>query len=321
VVFKHILLPLDGSQLAECVLPHARALASAGYTRITVVRVLASASESNPDQPVDPLNWHFNRVEAENYLLLIAKQLNIARRPDAEIAILEGDPAQRLIEFAHQNEVDLIVLSSHGQSGVSRWNVSSVVRKLIQNVHLSTMLVRAYDCKPGSMEKVRYKQVLTPLDGSLRAEAALPVATGIVQSHRSRLILAHILQRPEVIQRLPPSTEDQQLIDQVIQRSQSAAEYYIEQLKNRLPFETETEIRVSNNVSTTLAQMIADRSVDLVVLNAHGHSGDINRPFGSIATSLIEYGTTPLLMLQDLSPGDIHPGRAEEAAREQQGHA
>jgi nucleotide-binding universal stress UspA family protein len=319
-MFKHILLPLDGSLLAECALPHVLALASTGQTRITIARVLGPSPESNPDSPIDPLSWRFNRVEAETYLDHVSHIFNQTNLFKAEITLLEGDPAQRLIEYARANDVDLIVLTSHGQSGVSLWNVSSVVRKIVQNANLSTMLVRSFACHPGDQTPVKYQRVLTPLDGSLRAEAALPVATSIVQAHHARLILAHILQRPEVFQRLPLPTEDQQLIEQVIQRCQNAASQYIEHLKGHLPQETEADIRVNNNVSSTIAQIIVEREIDLVVLNAHGYSGDSNRPFGSIATSLIEYGTTPLLMLQDLSPDDIQPGRSEEVAREQQGH-
>lgn len=320
-MFKHILLPLDGSLLAECAIPHVRALASPGYTRITAARVLGPTTEVNTDQPVDPLSWRFNRAEAETYLAQAAEIIDKARRPPAETLLLEGDPAQRLIEFAHMHGVDLIVLASHGQSGVSRWNVSSVVRKIIQNANLSIMLVRAYSCHPGDMTAVQYRHVLTPLDGSLRAEAALPVAASIVQAHRGELILAHILQQPEVIQRLPLPAEDQQQIEQVVQRGLQAVDQYVELLKARLPAHTTVKVQVSNNVSSSLTQIIEDTQVDLVVLNAHGHSGDSRRPFGSIATNLIEYGTTPLLMLQDLAPGEIQPGRAEALAREQRGHA
>jgi nucleotide-binding universal stress UspA family protein len=119
---------------------------------------------------------------------------------------------------------------------------------------------------------------------------------------------------------VPPSTETQQLIDQVIQASQTAAHNYIEQLHSRLGLEPEFELRISNNVNRTLVDIIEERQVDLVVLSAHGHSSDPKRTLGSITSGLVDYGSAPLLTVQDFSPEEIEPTRAEEAAREHRGH-
>jgi nucleotide-binding universal stress UspA family protein len=319
-IFRHVLVPLDGSPLAECVLPHLVAL-SDNDTPITLVRVMEMAGENNLDQPVDPLEWQFSHTEAEAYLEQVADRLRAANRQKVEFAILEGQTAQRILEFSQKNNADLILLSSHGKSGMSRWNVSSIVRKIVQRAPRSTMIIRAYNFDSLDDQQPYYKCVLATLDGSLRAETGLSTAVQLAQHHNARLVLAHVITRPELIQRLPLTAEDQQLMDKLLVRAQEIAEKYIEQLCARLPVECEGEIRVSNDVINTIHRIIDERGVDLVVQSAHGHSADPMRFYGNVTSGLIEYGTTPLLTIQDFSLDEMEPTRAEEAAREKKGHA
>jgi nucleotide-binding universal stress UspA family protein len=317
--YNHILVPLDGSLLAECVLPHLVAVAGQDSVQVSLIRVLQTQSEGE-EQPTDLLQWQISKTEAQMYLDQIAGRLQSEGLRSVNTVLLDGQAADRIIEFAQQKGVDLILLSSHGKSGVSRWNVSSVVRKIVQNASLSIMLVRAYNCEPVGLHDLKYRNILVPLDGSLRAEVALPAAVNLAQSHQANLSLIHIIQRPEIIQRIPSSQQDQELLDQVIERSKEAAMRYIDQLRSRLPVEFEPILRVNNNVSSTLQRIQEEYGIDLVILSAHGHSADVGRPFGSISTGLIEYGSVTVIMVQDLSPQEVEPTRAEEVAREQKGH-
>jgi nucleotide-binding universal stress UspA family protein len=274
----------------------------------------------NGEQPVDLLDWRIGKAEAQMYLDQVSERLSAAGITNTVTVVLEGQPAQRIIEYAHQKEADLILICSHGKSGVSRWNVSSVVRKIVQNAHTSIMLIRAYNCQPVELNELRYNHILVPIDGSLRAEVALPMAVELAKAHQAELVLIHIIQRPEIIQRVPPTQQDQELLDQVIERSKEAALRYVEQLRSRLPVEFEAVLRVNNNVTNTLHTIVDEYGIDLMVLSAHGHSADATRSFGTISTGLIEYGSIPMIAIQDLSLEEVEPSRAEEAAREQKGH-
>jgi nucleotide-binding universal stress UspA family protein len=144
-MLDHLLLPLDGSQLAECVLPHAATLAQAFGARLTVMRVLEKSTAPDQTHMIDPVNWHISKAEARAYLEATANRF-AALGLSAATSLLEGSAAERIIEYAHEHSVDLVLLSSHGNSGLSGWNISSIVQKSVLRIYRPVMVVRA--CQP-----------------------------------------------------------------------------------------------------------------------------------------------------------------------------
>lgn len=319
-MFNRILAPLDGSSLAESVLPHLISLAKAYRAQVILVQVLEETTGS-AEGLVDPLQWEMIKTEAEAYLNDISTELKECGVKNVQTAFLEGEPAQRIVEFIRANEIDLVVLSSHGKTGLSRWNVSSVVRKVVQRANRSTMIVRAYRISERKeTNQVRYERIMVPLDGSQRAEYALTTALTLTRFHEAQLIIGHVVGRPEIPRQLPLTDEDMQLIDQLVERVKDISMGYLDQLHGRLSMEFDHKLCVNDDVSATLHAMVEEAEADLVVLCAHGYSGKAKWPYGSVTTSFIEYGTTPLLMVQDLDPGEVEPTAAEKTAEETKGH-
>ena len=318
-MFDHILVPLDGSALAECVLPHAVALARAFESRLTLLQVLEHPSSSSQTRPVDAVDWHFGKAEARRYLDEITTRLRETGLR-TENTLLEGQAAERIIEFARDQDANLIVLSSHGRSGLSGWNVSSVVQKIILRACIPIMIVRAYQPETRNLTGLRYRRLLVPLDCSQRAECVLPFAVTLARHSESQLLLTHLVCRPPMVRRVPPVQEDVELVDQIVERNRLAAVKYIEELRSRLPLDTETRLLVSDNVAGALHELVEQESVDLVVLSAHGYSGGTKWPYGTVAISFISFGATPLLVIQDLAPDEVKRTPAEMAAKEYKGH-
>lgn len=321
-MISHILVPLDGSTLAECVLPHILAIAPSVNTRITLLHVLEPQHTKGAEQAIDPLEWHLKKWEARVYLDGIARQL---REVDCKVEnlILEGVPADRIIEFANDNAVTLIVLSTHGRSGLSGWNVSSVVQKIILRSFKSTLLVRAYKTPNPKFTPIRYNRLFVGLDCSARAEYILPIAVELAQSNNAKLILGMVIRKPEMLDRFPLSDEDAQLVAGIVERNHRAASHYFEGLQKQLSLqgvESQVQLVASDNVIAALHDMVEQQDADLVMLVAHGHSGEGRWSYGSIATSFIAYGATSLMILQDLSAQEIKKTMAEIAARESKGH-
>src|ERR1700690_629057 len=111
-MFEPILVPLDGSQIAECVLPHAVALGRAFNAKIMLLYVLDKNQAGASPQLFDLLNWQINKTQAKLYLEKIRERLQKSYL-QTDAVVLEGPSAESISEFAQSQEMKLVILSSH----------------------------------------------------------------------------------------------------------------------------------------------------------------------------------------------------------------
>jgi len=318
-MFDYLIVPLDGSSLAECVLPHVVALARPFESRVTLLRAVRGPLADGTSKATDPLGWQMRRAEARAYLDdLVARLQEIGVKADREI--LDGDAAEQIVQFCRDEGADLIILSSHGRGGLSPWNVSSVVQKVILRAFVPVMIVRAYQPVTSDLAGLSYDRILVPLDGSQRAEFTLPLATTLAGFHQCLLLLVHVVSKPEVARRAPLTEEETSLVEQLTEFNRQNGERYLEDLRSRLDSEVETVLKVSENAAEALHQLVEERDVDLVLLSAHGYSAREKWPYGAVALNFIAYGATPLLILQDLPEEEMEVTEAAKISRETKGH-
>ena len=356
-MFNRILVPLDGSTLAELAIPHAEQFARIFGSSIILLQVLDPTSYHENHNPIDPLSWQIRKAEADMYLSRIATRIcedlgeHIAdtktmqsKRKDnkkvpVEYYIREGKTAENIVNFAHAENVDLVVISTHGSGGLSRWNISSVTQKVINLIYLPVLIVRAYSQHKTEEAMIRYRRILLPIDSSRRAEYSLsagielvrgetllgPSTVAISQTQQSttpdmisvqaRLILAAVIKTPELPIPEPYPVEIEQLSEELMRVSRIAVKNYLEELKVRLSVECETVVVENNSVSFALQELANhEADIDLVVLCAHGYTGQTSYPYGSVARNYIEHGTKPVLIIQDLHKSQVMPTMAEIAA-------
>lgn len=322
-MINHILVPLDGSSLAECVLPHVIAIAPVTNARVTLLHVMQPLQNGHGGGAVDPIEWHLQKQNSEKYMDQIVNQLNQSGILGVERVILEGGPAGSVVDFARNNNVDLIVLSTHGQSGLSGWNVSSVVQKILLRSYQSILLVRAYLPSSAGMTKVRYKRLFIGMDCSPRSEFVLPYAISLAQFHKSQVILESVVEKPQAINRFPLSEEDSNFINKFVERNYEAATRYLKQLVTQFSMKDlklKAHVSTGDSAITVLHDMAEESNADLVMLVAHGYTGERRWPYGSVTTSFIAYGNSSLMIMQDLPKSEIQPTRAEMAVMEGKGH-
>lgn len=294
-MFKNILVPLDGSDLAEGVFPHVRTMAAAFGARVTLLHVSKAPSRA----AVDPLDWHLHKAEAGAYLREQTQYLQDAGVP-VESRLLEGPVAERIVEYADQQQSDLIILSTHGAGGTSEWNVSHIAQKVLQRGVTSILLVHAAATKASIAGQLRYRHILVPLDGSRRAECVLPVATRLAEQDEADLLLAHVTTRPVIFNRLPVTDTEKAAGRWLIEHNRARAGDYFEELAPRIDASVQTALPVGDSVALELHRLVAEEAIDLVVFSAHGQSSHSQWVYGSVVSNFIANGSAPLLVVQDL---------------------
>jgi nucleotide-binding universal stress UspA family protein len=160
-MYKRVIVPLDGSKLAECVIPHVESIAVGCNTEeiilLTVTERIIGASTAKyhtaPQATVPatvpvirvPLTVGKKQKQGERYLKRIARRLKKGEI-NVSTEVLLGDPADEITTYADNNNVDLILMASHGRSGISRWTHGSVAERVFRASKAPVLMVRA----PGS---------------------------------------------------------------------------------------------------------------------------------------------------------------------------
>ena len=157
-MYKKILVPLDGSKLAECVLPHVESIGSGGGTEsVTFVRVvepfyMAMAADPEAGYTLSVKDWQQMEAEAKEaagaYLKRLTSTIKYKGvRIDSEV--LEGKAADSIADYADKAGFDLIVIATHGRSGVSRWVWGSVADRILRSARVPVLMVRPAGCGTG----------------------------------------------------------------------------------------------------------------------------------------------------------------------------
>jgi len=320
-MFDPILVPLDGSLLAECVLPHAIAIGRAFDARLVLLRVLEKNHASEKAQLFDLVNWQINKTAAKLYLEKTSARLQKSGLR-IETAVLEGLVAESITEFALSQGMKLIILSSHGRGGLNQWGISSVTQKIIYSAPTSVLLVRAHQALSDGLVEGQYRQIMVPLDGSRRAENVLPMVALLARFHGSRIQIVHVVRTPEMARQMPLAREDRELSERVVSRNREEAIHYLDQMRLHSPLEgidVQTHLLTSENTAAALHELADREGSDMVVLSAHGYSGFQQWPYGGTVSNFVLYSKLPLLIVQDL-PAKEEPAALEMTPRVQAKH-
>jgi nucleotide-binding universal stress UspA family protein len=142
-MYKRILVPLDGSLLAESAVPHAVAQAECFQAELVLIRVMEPLTESvGKSLPGIDQAEEWTREIACDYIEQVAdgvRKVGISVRAE----VIEGHPHHKIVEYAQSNDVDLIVISARGRSGISRWLMGSVADRVIRGAEMTVLVVRA----------------------------------------------------------------------------------------------------------------------------------------------------------------------------------
>ncbi len=146
-MYEKIMVPLDGSELAECVLPHVEAFLKGFNIRdVTLVRVVEPEMYFYGEYPIDAKilaeSESARKSSAEDYLNVVVNRLK-HEGSTLHAQVIVGRVAESLVDYAEKNDFDLILIATHGRSGVTRWVRGSVADKILRSSKVPVLMVRA----------------------------------------------------------------------------------------------------------------------------------------------------------------------------------
>ena len=297
----HILVCLDRSPFSEVCLPYAISIAKTFGSEITLAHVMQPYREHPGPHTTDALGWEISRQEARAYLERHQGELSRTLGRSIDVRLEQGHPAERIVGLASEIGADLTVLGSHGEGGVTPWNLGSTVQQVLAVTRGSVLIAHSSTVAPSL---VIPRRILVPLDGSLRTENVLPTATRIASAFGAELLLVHVVAEP-VPSAVLREGDELDLAAQLAARLQTSASQYLGGVRDRIAHEVpgvRTVVVRHANERQGLLELSQREQVDLVVLSAHGAACDPARVFGSVTEHLLTHSRIPVLVLQDLPP-------------------
>jgi nucleotide-binding universal stress UspA family protein len=309
-MYKRMLVPLDGSELAEVVLPYAKELAGRLDLDIVFLHV-CSPHES------ESLAMHRAYVErAAEIARLQSREVQAktgiqpgAKEVEARGEVVVGHPAEGIIRYTDENDIDLILMATHGRSGIRRWVIGSVVDKVLRASRVPIWLVRAGSPEQIVHDKWPQRTILVPLDGSELAESVLPHVEALAKQRGVELVdvvLLRVCEPPSISSDYPadmPLSWDEH-VKQMTDHVRQVSAQYLAGVEKRL---TDAGLRVRSEV---LMGKPADEIIDyadknpfgLIVIATHGFSGISRWEYGSVANKVLHGVSSPVFLVRPRQP-------------------
>jgi len=308
-MFKTLLVPLDGSALAEQSLGQAAAIARATGAAIDLVTVhQPPAQDGYGDAPRDDRS----RSDEHRYLETVASELAAGGSIRVSHSMLAGDPEEMIARRASDIEADLIVITSHGRTGFSRTWFGSVADGLVRRGPAPVLILRpiAGDARRAAAHHL-FNHVLIPLDGSALATEILPTATELARCSNARITLLG------VVQPIASSAYDPMTLlphpflfpdDSITKSLVAGATKDVKALCNRLAAggaeSVDADVVVAENVAHGIVEFARSHDVDLVAISTHGR-GTSRYFVGSVADKVLRASGLPILLRRSVPAPDV----------------
>jgi nucleotide-binding universal stress UspA family protein len=302
-MFRTLLVPLDGSELAERALPYATSLATASGGKVILVRVALAA----PPATLDGAGWEADQsaaiAEAEQYLAQVAGRLR--GRVTVETQVPYGRATPSILDAIVESSPDAVVMATHGRTGLQHLLVGSVAEGVIAGSAVPVFVVYA---RPGEAPQSQFDpgraRVVVPLDGSPFAEASLATAVELVGPN-GELVLVTVVEPPDKVLRDEFGRTISYLDQQEEALSREARDYLhmiVARLANTYPgLRVSVDVRLGEAAPGVIVAAV-DRAADVVVMASHGRTGIPRAVFGSVTGAVVREGSTPVLVVHPRFP-------------------
>lgn len=292
-MFSRILVPLDGSELAEQVLPYVSSLAKASQAEVSLVTAMI---------PVRPLPESFMEQASVNLHQLTTEYL--AARADTlreeglivTWSVAEGYPSEVIVAAALEQRDTIIAMSTHGRSGLTRWTLGSVTDRVLHSTTAPLLVIRSRDeDQPG---EVTLRNVIVPLDGSKVGEQALAPATALAKA--LGLDITVLRTTPSAADYYKFATYPVPVFEDYSKEVDEDAEGYLAGIKVALEKEASGSVDTileHGSPAAAIVDLARDTADSLVVMTTHGRSGVGRWILGSVTDRVVRHSGDPVLVI------------------------
>ena len=292
-MYDHILVPTDGSEHAVRAGEHGAMLADAfGATLhlLTAVDIDAAAGPFSAGG-VDESYVQERTADRRETLRGVADELD--HPGEVETAVVTGNPAESILEYVDDSDVDLVVMGTHGRSGLRRYLTGSVTELVVRRSPVPVLTMRATDASAAGSG---YDDVLVPTDGSERAAAAVTHALAVADTFGSTVHAVSVVNVGDIATGaevdMPP-----ELLDELKTAATAATEAVASEAE-AAGGEAVTEV-LTGRPKHELLEYIGDHDVDLVCMGTHGRTGLDRVLLGSTAEGLVRHADVPVLTVSE----------------------
>ena len=309
-MYQKMLLPLDGSELAEESLSYAKGIAGRLGLEVILLHVAAKGQAESPMHRayLDQVGERLRRALAD------MPAAAGGRRATVRGEVVAGYAADEILRCAGDMEVDLILMATHGRSGVSRWVLGSVADKVLRSAAQPVLLIRAGVPRDAAYDTWSAPKMLLPLDGSELAELVLPHVQCVASREHgtaAQIVLAGICE-PLV---LPPATTPETgvnwgaVADEYLAKCRKSSEKYLTGVQKKLGdvgLQATVDI-LDGDPAAAIIDYATKKQVNLIVMATHGRSGIGRWAYGSVAQKVLHGASSPILLVRPPSSPSIAP--------------
>lgn len=288
-MYERILVTLDGSRLAETALPYAEELAGALNSEVTLIGI---------SKPAESQYLHMHQLYTEKMAELVRSHIKEGTGVKVKSVSLVGGPAQEIINYADESNISLIIITTHGRSGIMPWAMGSIANRILQRISMPLLLIRAKVPSP-KVKRGKFNKILVPLDGSEAGEAVLPYVRKLAEKLSSEVILLQIIAPGRHVHTVG-GLDYVLFADQHVESMKTQAEQYLEKVSRELTGTTATirsEVRIGN-AAPEIIKFADETNTSLVAISTHGSSGIRQWLFGSVTHKILQASDTPVLLVK-----------------------
>lgn len=300
-MYKTIMVPTDGSGFDREAIRVAIRIGERTKAKVRLVRVLAtgslfSAAAAAEGTAVAAEVVRSERDTALSELYTLAAECRATSRAEISVDLHAGPVADVLQGYARRNDIDLIVISTHGRGGFSRFSMGSVTDSLIRHTTIPVLVVKPPTSYLNPQLVEPFKRIVVPLDGSTLAEQILPRVLQLAKLEEAEITLLTIL--------VPQSYSQREIVDPSLpwwDKDISLAQVYLSHVATRLRHKgvtVTTDIVIAENVASAIGDFASREKADLIAIATHGRGGLARMLRGSVADAIMQSGRRSMLVFK-----------------------